>query len=103
MQDRVSETVSGQRLDRLLRLAEAGKRAYVQRWIGRTVSAVVEQYRSGEYPLAVTENYLKAQIVPEHPALVLQGRTAITCQLISPSDCGSPSDEEKIDVLARII
>ncbi len=103
MQNRVSETLSGQRLDRLLRLAEAGKRAYVQRWIGKTVSAVVEQYRSGEHPLAVTENYLKAQILSDNAAQVPQGRTAITCQLISPSDSGSPDDEDKIDVLARII
>ncbi|MFQ3547474.1 MAG: hypothetical protein SNJ56_03980, partial [Termitinemataceae bacterium] len=72
---KVSEAEAGRRLDRLVHLAQAGKAAYINRWIGKSVRAVVEQYGpvgtlSSVNSLAtkpqclslVTENYLKARL-----------------------------------------
>jgi len=102
MQDRVSDTVSGQRLDRLLKLAEAGKAAYVSRWIGKEVSAVVETHHQGEKAVAVTENYLKALLLLDR-GIQLSGKTSVRCRLLPLDPQDSENEEDTIDVHARLI
>jgi threonylcarbamoyladenosine tRNA methylthiotransferase MtaB len=57
MPGRVPERVAGERAEALLGLARRGKAAYVGRWAGRSVEAVLEE--SGD---ATTANYLKVGI-----------------------------------------
>jgi len=106
MQDRVSEYISGQRLDSLLKLAEAGKAAYIARWIGKEVSAVVEQYQNINGLMVVTENYLKAWIPPEPGLTQPTTKKSITCVLQKAIDAVDPMKEptcDSIDVIARFI
>jgi len=58
MKPRVPERVAGERLVQLSELAAAGTAAYRQRWLGKTVCAVVEESRHGEPGRVLTENYL---------------------------------------------
>jgi len=102
MQDRVSETVSGQRLERLLKLAEAGKAAYVRRWIGKEVSAVVETHNQGEKTVAVTENYLKVLLILDRGEQ-LSGKSTVRCRLLPLDSQGAETEEDTIDVQARLI
>ncbi|AEJ19297.1 tRNA (N(6)-L-threonylcarbamoyladenosine(37)-C(2))-methylthiotransferase MtaB [Gracilinema caldarium] len=106
MQDRVSETVSGQRLDRLLKLAEEGKAAYITRWIGKKVSAIVEHNHSDNGFVVVTDNYLKAWIPLgaglSHPT----AKKSITCTIQRAIDSVDPINDiphDSIDVVARCL
>ncbi|WP_304225172.1 tRNA (N(6)-L-threonylcarbamoyladenosine(37)-C(2))-methylthiotransferase MtaB [Gracilinema caldarium] len=107
MEGRVSETVSGKRLERLLTLAEQGKQAYVVRWIGRRVQAVVEQHRDGAGLVAVTENYLKAQLLLGPDSVPPKGKSALTCVLVAPAEKNTQQNAEEaesgFDVIARLI
>jgi threonylcarbamoyladenosine tRNA methylthiotransferase MtaB len=60
----IPERIAVERLAELAGLAERGKSAYVDRWIGRSVEAIVESGfddGSGD-SLATTENYIKVRI-----------------------------------------
>lgn len=107
MLDRVSETVSGKRMEHLLALAEQGKQAYVNRWIGRSVLAVVEQHHEGTGPVAVTENYLKARLLLKPDSVLPKGKSALTCVLVAPVEKNREQNAEEaesgLDVIARIV
>ncbi|MCA1950634.1 MAG: tRNA (N(6)-L-threonylcarbamoyladenosine(37)-C(2))-methylthiotransferase MtaB [Treponema sp.] len=107
MEERVSETVSGKRLERLLALAEQGKQAYVARWIGRTVKAVVEQHHDGSGLVAVTENYLKAQLLLGPDSVPPKGKSALSCVLVAHAEKNTEQNTEEaesgLDVIARLV
>ncbi len=103
MAGHVPEALAGQRIERLLALAERGKTAYVRRWIGKTVQAVVEQGHPAQGRAAVTENYLKARLICEDGAALPQGRSSVRCLLLAPVETALSDAEESIDVLARIV
>ncbi|MDR0600592.1 MAG: radical SAM protein [Treponema sp.] len=67
MADQVCRRLSGERLRTLLELARRGRRAYVSRWLGKTVEAVAETAavpsKSGTFP-GLTDNYLRAAVTP---------------------------------------
>lgn len=62
MKPRVPERVAGERLVQLAELAALGTATYRKRWLGKTVSAVVEESRPGEPGRVLTENYLTLAI-----------------------------------------
>lgn len=69
---RVPERVAGERVAELSALARAGRAAYVWRWLGKEVDAVLEG-EGEEGQQATTENYLKALVqgppaATRHPA-----------------------------------
>lgn len=102
MRNRVPEETSGERMDRLLKLAEEGKRAYVTRWIGKTVAAVVEEHHRRDQPLLVTENYLKARLCLDEGQTIPSGRSSVLCTLTEhSSELQEPSDGS-IDAEARL-
>lgn len=104
MQDRVSESLSGARLERLLTLAEQGKASYVTRWIGRNVSAIVEHHQAGSAPIVVTENYLKARLhIPEGHA-VPEAKQSLRCKLLGREsiDISNMDREDSVDLYAEL-
>jgi threonylcarbamoyladenosine tRNA methylthiotransferase MtaB len=61
--NRVSEAESGKRLKTLMEISRNGRKAYVRRWIGKTVDAVAE---TKKFPFlnVLTDNYLRL-CIPE--------------------------------------
>jgi len=75
MKPRVPERIAKERLDQLAELATTGNSAYRHRWLGKTVSAVVEESDSSLLGRVLTENYLtlavpQLGIKPGKPILV---------------------------------
>ena len=68
MKPRIPERIAGERVKRLLGLARQGKKAYVNRWIGKCVEMVIEhegrriENSHARLIVGTTENYLKAMI-----------------------------------------
>lgn len=66
MRPKVPERIAGQRVGSLLVLAQRGKQAYIQRWLGREVEMIVERDNdSTSTIIGTTENYLKAGLENE--------------------------------------
>jgi threonylcarbamoyladenosine tRNA methylthiotransferase MtaB len=67
LENRAGERESARRLGRLLELSRSGREAYIRRWTGRTVDAVVE---AKKFPFwgVLTDNYLKVRIDGLSPA-----------------------------------
>ena len=63
MSGRVPDRVAGERVDGLLGLATAGRSAYIDRWGGSEVHAVLESARSRGATGATSENYIKLKIL----------------------------------------
>ena len=93
MPDRVAESLAGERVEALLDLGKAGRRAYADRWIGSKTQAVLES-SLGE----TTANYLK---VKPHglPKSAIPGQ-AILCSIEKKPEFASSSD---FDALAAYI
>lgn len=82
---KVSERDAALRVDRLIDLARQGRQAYLRRWVGRDLQAVVEsdsRRRSGHRVAAVSENYLKISLLPPPAGLILHPGTAIRCRIV---------------------
>ncbi len=58
---KIPERLTGERVARLGALAAAGKAAYIQRWIGKTLPLLLEKGEEG-LDIGTTANYLKAAI-----------------------------------------
>ncbi|GHU21176.1 tRNA (N(6)-L-threonylcarbamoyladenosine(37)-C(2))-methylthiotransferase MtaB [Spirochaetia bacterium] len=71
----VPEREARNRVERLLNLGRSGKREYIDRWIGETVEAVVEQKG-----LCLSENYLKIKV-----DTALEPRSLIQCRISTVS------------------
>jgi threonylcarbamoyladenosine tRNA methylthiotransferase MtaB len=90
MDGRVPERTAAERVARLTDLAASGHRAYVGRWLGRTVEAVME---TGPGSCALSENYLKLRLeaaagaAPSVPGSRL--RCVVSAEL---PDCGAAAD-----------
>jgi threonylcarbamoyladenosine tRNA methylthiotransferase MtaB len=61
LKDRAGEQESARRLRCLLELSRSGREAYVRRWIGKTVDAVVEAKKL-PFSGVLTDNYLRIRI-----------------------------------------
>lgn len=83
MPHRVPERIAGQRVERLIELANHGKSDYIVRWIGRRVEMVVERADSDveRKIIGTTENYLKAEL-----QLAREG------EMMTPRDAAIPGE-----------
>jgi threonylcarbamoyladenosine tRNA methylthiotransferase MtaB len=104
MKPRVPERVAGERVAALTALAERGREAYLARWMGREVEAVLETSPEGagrpaaEGPSfrATSENYLRLALDALPPGREGAGRrgNAFLCQItgseVRGHDAGSP-------------
>ncbi|GHV75742.1 tRNA (N(6)-L-threonylcarbamoyladenosine(37)-C(2))-methylthiotransferase MtaB [Spirochaetia bacterium] len=73
--DSVPEREAVRRVEALTGLGRQGRAAYIRRWAGKTVEAIVEGGSPGAAMTAVSENYLKLRLpLPEEPGTVLRCR-----------------------------
>jgi threonylcarbamoyladenosine tRNA methylthiotransferase MtaB len=82
-QDSVPEREAVSRVESLINAARQGKAAYISRWAGKTVEAIVESSRRDAVSTALSENYLKLRI----PLTKGQGPppgTVIRCRIQEP-------------------
>jgi threonylcarbamoyladenosine tRNA methylthiotransferase MtaB len=86
---KISEREAAVRVERLIDLAREGRRAYIGRWLGREVGAVIEEYASEAdeikagtalYTAGLSDNYLKLLVRTNGKAVPLRG-TALRCRL----------------------
>jgi threonylcarbamoyladenosine tRNA methylthiotransferase MtaB len=82
------------RVDRLLDLAREGRRAYINRWMGKQVEAIVEDAGKGDAPFipAVSDNYLKLLIPRELDSPSLPPGSSFRCRI-----CPFPGKENSPD------
>lgn len=82
--DRVPERIAGNRVERLTNSAREGREKYIERWKGRTVSAIVEAGKSGardgDFP-ALSENYLKLSVRGEVSGPIPAPGSSILCRI----------------------
>ncbi|MDR0636905.1 MAG: tRNA (N(6)-L-threonylcarbamoyladenosine(37)-C(2))-methylthiotransferase MtaB [Treponema sp.] len=97
----VSERVASARVERLLTLAREGRRAYTNRWLGKTVEAVVEAHEDSRMASAVSENYLKLRI-PRNTETPLKPGVLIRCRLSSLPESEKKNDAN-FDALAQAL
>ena len=96
MRPKVPERLAGERVARLGALASAGKAAYVQRWIGKTLPLILEKGDEGQ-DMGTTANYLKATVLGIPAALAL---AALTPGAILSVTLTSPAEAPGADVQA---
>jgi threonylcarbamoyladenosine tRNA methylthiotransferase MtaB len=89
-QETVSERDAVRRVDMLLELARSGRRAYVQRWQGREITALVEEGKTDRagYCRAMAENYLKLLVSYAGEAAPAPG-TALRCRIGAAYDAAA--------------
>jgi threonylcarbamoyladenosine tRNA methylthiotransferase MtaB len=84
----VPEREAVRRVAALTGLARRGRAAYIRRWTGKTVEAIVEGGAEGAAMTALSENYLKLTL----PAPEAQG-TVLRCRIQGgPEPAGAPID-----------
>jgi len=96
MKPQVPERVAGGRAAVLAELAAAGREAYIARWLGSEVSAVLERGSTGSCPdragrvlsRATSENYLKLLVSLPAGSDTRPGRE-VSCRLRMPADKNS--------------
>jgi threonylcarbamoyladenosine tRNA methylthiotransferase MtaB len=93
MPNRVPERVAQERVDALLELGRSGRDAYIARWLGVEVGAVLESDLC-----ATSENYLKLK-VDNSPATIRSGQ-AIRCRIERNAIV---ADDKEIDARALYI
>jgi threonylcarbamoyladenosine tRNA methylthiotransferase MtaB len=82
-QDNVPEREAVSRVESLINAARQGKAAYISRWAGKTVEAIVESSRGGAASAALSENYLKLRI-PLPKGQEPPPGTVIRCRIQEP-------------------
>jgi threonylcarbamoyladenosine tRNA methylthiotransferase MtaB len=88
-QDSVPEREAVSRVESLINMARQGKAAYISRWAGKTVEAIVENRRGNAAAAALSENYLKLRV----PLTEGQGPppgTVIRCRIQEPPELTDP-------------
>jgi threonylcarbamoyladenosine tRNA methylthiotransferase MtaB len=96
MKPRVPERTAGERVDALCALAERGRRAYVGRWLGREVEAVLEGHvGDGGRRRATSGNYLRLELRgedagPGSAGSAIEGRrgASVRCRVETAADSG---------------
>jgi threonylcarbamoyladenosine tRNA methylthiotransferase MtaB len=82
LKEKVPERISRLRLNRLLKLSDSGKKAYVRLCHGRTVEAIVEDGTENDNILpAVSENYLKLALNPVEFINARKG-SLVSCRIV---------------------
>jgi threonylcarbamoyladenosine tRNA methylthiotransferase MtaB len=99
--ERVSQRAARARVERLHMLAAEGRRAYTQRWLGKTVEAVVEAHEELGAGSAVSENYLKLRI-PIGTETPLKPGALIRCRLSGQPESGIKNNA-MFDALAQVL
>ena len=79
MPGRVPERLAGERVEALRDLGRTGRDAYVRRWTGADVTAIIEDARGVGSTRATAENYLKLGILGL-PSGTLSGQS-ILCRI----------------------
>ena len=115
MRPRVPERVAGERVAALTALAERGREAYLARWMGREVEAVLETaYDGAGSPAAVgptfratSDNYLRLSLDALPPGQGLAGRRgyAFLCQIAEGEGQGHDvsGPDSGVDAKARAL
>jgi threonylcarbamoyladenosine tRNA methylthiotransferase MtaB len=88
-QDSVPEREAVSRVESLINMARQGKAAYISRWAGKTVEAIVENSRGNAAAAALSENYLKLR-VPLTEGQGLPPGTVIRCRIQEPLELIDP-------------
>jgi threonylcarbamoyladenosine tRNA methylthiotransferase MtaB len=95
-QDSVPEREAVSRVESLINAARQGKAAYVSRWAGKTVEAIVEGNRGSAPSAALSENYLKLKV----PLKEGQGPgTVIRCRIQAPAETADPHSDATAELL----
>jgi threonylcarbamoyladenosine tRNA methylthiotransferase MtaB len=105
--DSVPDREAVNRVEALFSLARQGRAAYIRRWAGKTVEAIVEggQGAAVNGPerrlTALSENYLKLKLpLPEGQAALPPG-TVLQCRIQGAADAGENPDPH-FDAIAEI-
>ena len=110
MTPKIPERLAGERVARLGALARQGRRAYIDRWLGRELEAVLEGLGSEgieevEVPASATtrratsENYLHLSVdTRSAPGDAPLSGQAIRCRILRHRDC-----DDGLDVAAELI
>jgi threonylcarbamoyladenosine tRNA methylthiotransferase MtaB len=99
MGDPVEERRAVLRVERLMSLARWGKKTYLSRWVGREVFAVAEAHGEnsvGAPSLAVTENYLKVELILNGSALLPKPGSSLRCRILAPPTRGELEGERRM-------
>ena len=88
MSGHVTESIAGARVAELGSLSERLKAAYVGRWMGREVGAILERPDTSPR-IAVTDNYLKVALADAGEAL---SGTRIRVRIAAPAPEGTDAD-----------
>ena len=102
---RVTERETGLRVKTILGLALKQKQAYIKRWIGREIEAIMEEdtVKLSGFSPAMSANYLKL-LVKASDAQELKPGKAYNCQVVSAIDSNSNIPKSKgYDAVAEII
>ncbi|MDR3138897.1 MAG: radical SAM protein [Treponema sp.] len=103
-QGAVPEREAVLRVNRLLGLAREGRRAYISRWMGKQVDAVIEDPGKGDAPFipAVSDNYLKL-LIPRDSDFSPSPGSSLRCRICPfPGGEGAP-DYARFDAAAERI
>jgi threonylcarbamoyladenosine tRNA methylthiotransferase MtaB len=98
----VPEREAALRMDRLLVLAREGRYAYIKRWMGKTVEAIVEapEKTAAPFTAAVSDNYLKLVIPRDAGQAPFPPGSSLRCRIRAFPDRGDPADYFHFDAIA---
>ncbi len=99
MPGRVPERLAGERVDALLGLGSEGRAAYIDRWNGSEVCAVLESARSQCATGATSENYIKLKI-RDLPQNIPSGQ-AFHCRIDGGPERPAPGEGDRFALYIR--
>ncbi|GHV94772.1 tRNA (N(6)-L-threonylcarbamoyladenosine(37)-C(2))-methylthiotransferase MtaB [Spirochaetia bacterium] len=100
----VSERDASRRLETLLELARQGRRNYVQRWVGRETTVLIESGNPSPagYCRGTAENYLKLRVLCPTPQAPLPG-TVLRCKIGKPADADNEGPDAEAEILSETL
>jgi threonylcarbamoyladenosine tRNA methylthiotransferase MtaB len=104
MKGQISQRKAGKRLELLLAMARQGRRAYIQRWLGKTVNAVAETGFFPPFFPALADNYIRL-LVSKTDGTGPEPGFAFRCRIreeITEKTCGE-KQERSFDALGEVI
>ena len=102
---RVTEKEAGLRANKISSLALNQKKAYIERWIGREIEAIIEEdtVRLSDFVPAMSANYLRLLVKTINTQELKPGK-AYNCRIVSGIDSNSNIPKAKgYDAVAEII